>query len=61
MLDFFKDTLLPKLKLDAKSDKFSRQLNKKIVVRYQYETAAPHVEKQFKVFLKRNNSHNGGG
>jgi hypothetical protein len=51
MLDFFRDTLLPKL--DAKAEELSRELNKNIIVRYQHDNASPHVEKHFKQFLEQ--------
>ena len=51
MLDFFRDTLLPKL--DAKEEELGRELNKNIIVRYQYSNASPHVEKHFKQFLAK--------
>lgn len=51
MLDFFRDTLLPKF--DAIAEELSRELNKKIVIRYQHDNASPHVEKQFKQWLEQ--------
>ncbi len=51
MLAFFKNTLLPKL--DEKAEELSQKLNKRIVVRYQHDNAAPHMEKNFKRFLEQ--------
>jgi hypothetical protein len=51
MLDFFKNPLLPKL--DMKAEELTQKLYKRIVVRYQHNNAAPHMAKNFKLFLEQ--------